>query len=128
MSRLVIDSYAWIEYLDGTELGQKVSNFIETNEEIFTCALTIAEVVSKAARKGKNVKIAYEVLTNNSKIILADEELSFEAGQIHFEMRKVLKDFGLADAYILATARKLQSKILTGDEHFRNIKEAVLIK
>jgi predicted nucleic acid-binding protein len=128
MSRLVIDSYAWIEYLDGTEHGRKVNDFIEGNEEIFTCALTIAEVVSKAARKGKDVKVAYEVLTNNSKIIYADEVLSFEAGQIHFEMRKTLKDFGLADAYILATARKLQSKILTGDEHFRNMKEAVLIK
>ena len=128
MSRILIDSYAWIEYLDGTELGRKVEAFIEENEEIFTCALTIAEVVSKAARKGKDVKIAYEVLTNNSKIIYADEELSYEAGLIHFEMRKTLKDFGLADAYVLATARELSSKILTGDPHFKNVKDAVLIK
>jgi len=28
----------------------------------------------------------------------------------------------------LATARKLKSKILTGDPHFKNMKEAVLIK
>ncbi len=110
MSRLVIDSYAWIEYLDGTELGRKVNDFIERNEEIFTCALTIAEVVSKAARKGKYVKVAYEVLTNNSRIIHADEELSFEAGRIHFEMRKILKDFGLADAYVLATAKETAIK------------------
>jgi predicted nucleic acid-binding protein len=127
MSRLVIDSYAWIEYLDGTEIGRKVSDFIEENEEIFTCTLTVAEVISKAARKGKDVKIAYEVLANNSKIINADAVLSYEAGLIHFEMRKTLKDFGLADAYILATARKLQSKVLTGDPHFKNVKEAVLI-
>jgi len=31
----------------------------------------------------------------------------------------------LADAYILATARKLQSKVLMDDPHFRNVKEAI---
>lgn len=128
MNRLVIDSYAWIEYLDGTEIGQKVSELIGEKAEIFTCVLTVAEVVSKAARKGKNAKIAYEVLTNNSKIIHADEQLSFEAGLIHFEMRKTQKDFGLADAFVIATARKMQSKILTGDAHFKNVKEAILLK
>jgi len=127
-SRYVVDSYAWIEYLDGTEIGRKVSDLIKENEEIFSCVLTIAEVVSKAARKGKDVKIAYDVLTSNSKIINADEELSLQAGLLHYEMRKTVKDFGLADAYILATARKLKTKILTGDMHFKNVKEAVLIK
>ncbi len=127
-SRYVVDSYAWIEYLDGTEIGRKVSDLIKENNEIFTCVLTIAEVVSKAARKGKDVKIAYDVLTSNSKIIDADEELSLQAGLLHYEMRKTVKDFGLADAYILATAGKLKAKILTGDMHFKNMKEAVLIK
>lgn len=127
-SRYVVDSYAWIEYLDGTEIGRKVSDLIKENNEIFTCVLTIAEVVSKAARKGKDVKIAYDVLTSNSKIIDADEELSLQAGLLQYEMRKTVKDFGLADAYILATAGKLKAKILTGDMHLKNMKEAVLIK
>jgi predicted nucleic acid-binding protein len=127
-SRYVVDSYAWIEYLDGTEIGRKVSDLIKENNQVFTCVLTIAEVVSKAARKGKDAKIAYDVITNNSKVINADEELSLQAGLLHCEMRKSLKDFGLADAYVLATARKLKSKVLTGDMHFKNVKDAVLIR
>ena len=114
--------------MEGTELGRTVSTLIDTNDEIFTCALTVAEVISKAARKGKDVKAIYDILTSNSKIINADEELSFQAGLIHCEMRKTLKDFGLADAYILATARKIDAKILTGDRHFKDVKEAILIK
>jgi len=43
-------------------------------------------------------------------------------------MRKTAKDFGLADAYVLATARRLKSKILTGDPHFKSLKEAIMIK
>ena len=128
MSRHVIDAYAWIEYLDGTEAGRKVSDIIKQNDEIFTCALTVAEVVSKAARKGKDAKIAYDVLISNSKIVNVDETLSLQAGLLHCEMRKALKDFGLADVYVLAAARKLKAKILTGDAHFRDVKEAVLIE
>ena len=123
-----MDAYAWIEYLDGSEAGRKVSALLENSDETYTCAMTIAEVVSKVARKAKDVKFAYDVLLSNSQIVNVDEELSLQAGLLHCEMRKTLKDFGLADAYVLATARRLKSKILTGDMHFKNVKEAILIK
>jgi predicted nucleic acid-binding protein len=127
MTKHVIDAYAWIEYLDGSNSGKKVAAIIENNDEIYTCAMTLGEVVSKVARKGKDAKIAYDVLLSNSQIITVDDELSLQAGLIHCEMRKTIKDFGLADAYILATARKLKSKIVTGDPHFQGIKEAIMI-
>jgi predicted nucleic acid-binding protein len=127
MTKHVIDAYAWIEYLDGSESGKKVASIIESNDEVYTCAITLGEVVSKVARKGKDAKIAYDVLVSNSQIIPVDEELSLHAGLIHCEMRKTIKDFGLADAYILAAARKLKSKIVTGDPHFQEVKEAIMI-
>src|SRR5512136_17277 len=126
MSKHVIDAYAWIEYLDGTEAGRKVSAVIENGNEIFTCAITIAEVASKVARSGKDAKVAYDILLGNSYVVDVNEELSHAAGLLHCEMRKTVKDFGLADAYVLATARRLRSKILTGDVHFKDIKEATL--
>jgi predicted nucleic acid-binding protein len=110
MTKHVIDAYAWIEYLDGSEAGKKVASIIENDDELYTCAITLGEVVSKVARKGKDAKIAYDVLLSNSQIISVDEELSLQAGLIHCEMRKTIKDFGLADAYILAAARKLKLK------------------
>jgi len=127
MTKHVIDAYAWIEYLDGSTSGKKVASILETNDAVYTCAITLGEVVSKVARMGKEAKIAYDVLLSNSQIITVDEELSLQAGLIHCEMRKTSKDFGLADAYILATARKLKSKIITGDPHFQGIKEAIMI-
>jgi predicted nucleic acid-binding protein len=129
MTRYVIDAYAWIEYLIGSDTGKKVYAILEKEKiETYTCAVTVAEVVSKVAREGKDIKVAYDVLLSNSKIINADEELSKDAGLVHAEVRKTEKDFGLADAYVLATARQLKSKVLTGDPHFKNMKEAVLIK
>src|SRR4030067_1293396 len=129
MTRYVIDAYAWIEYLIGSDTGAKVYAILEKeNIETDACAVTVAEVVSKVAREGKDIKVAYDVLLSNSRVINADEELSKDAGLLHAEVRKTEKDFGLADAYVLATARKLKSKVLTGDPHFKSMKETVLIK
>jgi predicted nucleic acid-binding protein len=129
MLSYVVDAYAWIEYLIGSEAGSEVNTILENDSnEIYTCAVTVAEVISKVSREGRDVKVAYDVLVNNSQVINVDEELSKETGLLHAEMRKTEKDFGLADAYVLATARKLKSKVLTGDKHFRSVKEAVLLK
>ena len=127
MTKHIIDTYAWIEYLDGSETGRKVASIIENEDEVYTCAITLGEVVSKVARVGRDTKIAYDVLVSNSRMITVDEELSLQAGLIHCEMRKTIKDFGLADTYILAAARKLKSKIVTGDPHFQGVKEAIII-
>lgn len=129
MNRYVIDAWAWVEYLIGSKYGMKLKEILdEDGSEVYTCAITLAEVVSKVAREGRNVQEAYDMLFANSQIVNAAEELSLLAGLLHCEMRKTIKDFGLADAYVLATARRLNSKILTGDLHFKSIKDAVLIK
>ena len=125
----MVDAWAWVEYLVGSELGTKLNKILdESNNEVYTCAITLAEVISKVARENRDVEAAYNILSSNSQIVKIDKELSLEAGLLHCEVRKALKDFGLADAYVLATARKLNAKVLTGDLHFKNIKDAVMIK
>ena len=125
----MVDAWAWIEYLIGGNCGIKLKEVLEEEgSEVYTCTITLAEVISKVAREGRDVQAAYSMLLSNSQVVNADEELSLKAGLLHCEMRKTLKDFGLADAYVVATARRLKSKILTGDMHFKNVKEAVLIK
>ena len=129
MNSYVVDAWAWIEYLIGSEYGASLNEILENeNAEVYTCAVTLSEVVSKVAREGKDVEVAYSLLLSNSQIVNADEELSKSAGLVHAEMRQKEKDFGLADSYVLATARKLKIKILTGDPHFKNLTEAMLIK
>jgi predicted nucleic acid-binding protein len=129
LSSYVIDAWAWVEYLVGSELGAKLNEIIDENEnKIYTCAITLAEVISKVAREKRDIEKAYKILTSNSQIINIDKELSLQAGLLHCEMKRTLKDFGLADAYVLATARKLNAKVLTGDKHFQNIKDSVMLK
>ena len=43
--RYLIDSYAWIEYLEGTREGEKVKNLIEDSQnESITNVLNVAEL------------------------------------------------------------------------------------
>jgi predicted nucleic acid-binding protein len=126
--KYIIDAYAWIEYLIGSKPGEKVKDILEDERnEIYTCAVTVAEVISKTAREERDFDVAYDILVSNSQVINITEEISKETGILHSEMRKTKKDFGLADAYVLALARKIKSKILTGDFHFKGVKEAILI-
>jgi len=128
MNKYVIDAYAWVEYLVGSEAGDKVRVFLEEeNNEVYTCAVTVAEVVSKTARESRDFEAAYDILISNSQVVNVNEEISKEAGMLHSEMRKTKRDFGLADAYVLAVAKRIKAKVLTGDPHFKGVKEAILI-
>jgi|SRR3989344_3420887 len=124
--KILVDSYAWIEYLDGSLKGKKVEQALE-NAEVYTIALTLAEVVSRAKRLHKDFNIAFETISTLSKIIPIDAHISQEAGVFHASIRERIKDFGLVDSFIFVIAKKIDAKILTGDPHFKGFKEAVLI-
>ena len=129
MNKFIVDASAWIEYFRGSEYGAKLNDILEDQTTtIYTCAITVAEIVSKTARDGRDSEAAYDMLLSNSQIIKLDEQISKQAGLFHFKMRQTSKDFGIADAFILAAANKLEAKIITGDPHFKGLKNAIMIK
>ncbi|MBU0761032.1 MAG: PIN domain-containing protein [Nanoarchaeota archaeon] len=123
--RYIIDSSAWIDYLEGGQLGEKVRKLILGDNEILSLNLIVAEVISYIKRKESNAELAYNAITTNSKIIEISPDVAKRAGLFHAEIRKKVKNFGLVDAVILMAARDKGAKILTGDAHFKNFKEAV---
>ena len=124
----IVDAYAWVEYLDGSSRGEKVRDIVEDEKNrVFTCAITIAEVVSKFIRREHDPRVAYDAMTSISIIVRIDEELSKLAGEKHAKSRKRVRDFGLADAYVLTCSDKLQAMILTGDMHFTGIPKTVFV-
>ena len=127
--RYVIDAWAWIEYLIGSNRGSKIRIILENEKnEIFTCSLTIAEVISMIKREKRDYELAYKSIISLSQICNITPELSKEAGLIHPDIKKKMRDFGLADVFILVTAKMLDAQIVTGDEHFKDFKNVVFIK
>src|SRR6266571_2036828 len=69
-----------------------------------------------------------EFIRSSSQIIHIDFDRAAEAGEIDVEMKKKVRGWGLVDSIILTLARSADAKVVTGDEHFREIKEAIMIK
>lgn len=128
MSRFVVDSWAWMEYLDGTHTGLKVKKMLEKgDDEFFTSIISFAEIISRTKRKNMNVETAEDAVSSCSSIVDIDKEIAKEAALFHGEIRKKIDDFGLGDAFVVIAARRLGAKVLTGDPHFKGIKETVMI-
>ncbi len=126
-NKLVMDASAWIEYLEGTEKAKPIIKILESDtNEIFTPTTAIAEVISKFLRKSIDVKIAVASISNLSATIDIDQEISLLAGQIHAAAKQNNRDFGMLDAFVVASAKKLKAKIITADYDFKQFKEAML--
>jgi predicted nucleic acid-binding protein len=57
-----------------------------------------------------------------------DFENAAEAGEINETLKGKAKGWGLADSIILSTAMSLKGKVVTGDEHFRELEEVIFLK
>ena len=104
--KYLIDSYAWIEYIDGSVAGEKVMKILNENYEIFSLSLIISEVVSRTKRKNMNAETAYKAIISNSKIVQITPEIAKETGIFHANIRNKMRDFGLVDSFIYVVAKK----------------------
>ncbi len=123
----VIDSFAWIEYFAGSKAGEFAKKYIEGSETV-TPTIVIAELSNKYARLKQDFEPKLRFIILKSRTVPLDEETASLAGKINAERRIKVDRWGLVDSIILATARLQKAGVVTGDEHFRDLKEAILIK
>jgi predicted nucleic acid-binding protein len=134
--RIVIDSYAWIEQFKGSSNGNKIREVLEDAAELYTPDIVLAEIARKYMREGiaiDSITERLEQITSNSKIIFLDSKLAVESAKCYLELnekakKNKLNSPSLTDGIVLATGRTLKAKVLTGDEHFKSLHEAIWIK
>jgi len=120
----LVDTFAWIEYYLGEDVNLKL--LIET-KDIATPTLVIAELSDKFTRENENFDDFFKFISSRSKIIPLSAEIALKSGKFKSEMRKKYKQFGLADAIIYLTAKINNSKLLTGDPHFKGLDDVEFI-
>ena len=128
--KYIIDSYAWIDYFMGTKMGEKVKSIIDGSEEKITPTICLAEVYSKTLRV-ENQEIAEKqrsFIKEKSSLAPLDELTSVEAAQIQNKMKKEIDGWGLADSIVYATGLIKKGEVVTGDEHFKKLKNVIFIK
>ncbi|HZY69522.1 MAG TPA: PIN domain-containing protein [Thermoplasmata archaeon] len=127
----IVDSFAWIELLAGTEYEAKVREILGKSEVVATPDLVLAEVARKLGRDGVSSAIVRRKLVDIStlsQVTPISPEIAIGVFQADADLRsnaksKGLNKPGLSDAIILSTARVLHGTVLTGDPHFQGFPE-----
>ncbi len=116
---MLLDTYAWIEFFNGTDKGKLVGNIIAENP-CFTSAVSLAELSAWVEEDGAPRQVVFNAVNRLSSVLgLTQETLEISGIVKHMKM-KGQKNFGLVDAIILAQAKQYNLKIVTGDSHFES--------
>lgn len=122
---VLIDSWAWIEYLRGSKPGEKVKEYVEDEVDVVVSTINIAEVYRWILRY-YDERVAEEIriaIGERSMIIEVSEEIAVQAAHIKHD-----KGWGLGDSIIYATAKREGAKVLTGDPDFKGLDDVIFLR
>ena len=66
-------------------------------------------------------------ITSRTSIASVDRETALLAGELNHERKETVRNWGMADSIILATARIASAKVVTGDKHFEGLSDAIIV-
>jgi predicted nucleic acid-binding protein len=132
-TKIVVDAYAWIEVFLGSEAGRRAKGIIEEAETVLTPGTVLAEVARKYNRDGATaptIRKRLATMLETSEPVDVDADLALEAAKATVQLERRAASSGLRkpslfDGIVLASARQSDAKVLTGDEHFKDLAETV---
>lgn len=126
---MFFDTWAWVEYFEGSEAGEHVRELLDGEPVVYTSPMVLAEVRSKYGRlvDAEDGRERVDFVLRNTALIDHDEEIGRDAGRIHAEQKEQDSSFGMADAFVLAAARSRGVSVLTGDPHFEGLEDGLML-
>ncbi|MEM2953596.1 MAG: PIN domain-containing protein [Candidatus Bathyarchaeia archaeon] len=132
---VVVDSYAWVEIFIGSGKGEKAKEAIQKAEEAYTPDIVLAEIARKYMREGAKenaIQQRLRTIEETTEITPIDTETAIETTKCYIQLiekakKENLKTPSLFDAIILATAKTLNAKLITGDQHFKDLSQTLWI-
>lgn len=121
----LLDSWAWVEFFAGSKTGELVKTYVmDENQEIIISSINLAEIYRIALDRFDEQTAEKRRRAMNSRcyLIPVDEEIAIKGAKFRHE-----RDWGLGDAIIYATAIREDAKVLTGDLHFKGLKDVIFL-
>jgi predicted nucleic acid-binding protein len=115
---VLIDSWTLIEYWKGGKLAQAEAVYIESDGESFVSAINISEVYSWVARYYDDSTAAEKTVEKRGSVVAVDTQIAIDAAEIKMESK-----LGVADSLIVATARRVHGKVVTGDPDMKDLRD-----
>ncbi|ODS42519.1 MAG: hypothetical protein MSIBF_04170 [Candidatus Altiarchaeales archaeon IMC4] len=120
----MVDTWAWLEILKGTELGRKARDALSGCSLYTTCGNTYElRYILKREHGDKADEIILGII-GNCKVVDLTEVIAKKASEI-----KLMKGHGIGaiDCFTLAAADVLGAKVLTGDPHMKDAKGIIYL-
>ncbi len=118
----VVDTSAWIEWLIGSELGQRLDGEIPDKPQCIVPTIVQFELAKWLARElGEEQADQVIAYTQQCVVISLDTTIALAALEFHREYK-----LATADAIVYATARQQGADLLTCDSHFDGLPHVVL--
>ncbi len=122
--KILIDSSAWIDYF--FTANKKIKEIIDSETQaIISSAISLHEVKKKLLREKyseKDIAQTLEFMKTKSSIIEITEEICEKSADDSINLK-----LHTTDSLIYRTAIEKNAKILTLDNDFKNIKQAIVI-
>ena len=121
---ILVDSSGWIEYLAARPNAQRFARYIEGRRPLLTSVIQVYEVY-KVVRRDVGEERALEAVAalRATKIEPLVESLALEAADLALD-----EGLAMADAIILATARRHRAEVVTGDADFEGLPGVTVIR
>lgn len=113
----VIDSSGWIEFFTDGPLADDYARRLRKLTTIITPVIVIYEVYKRLKRElSENDAVIAVSAMQRSQVVPIDQELALTAADLSLD-----HGLAMADAMVLATARKFQAELVTSDRDFQKI-------
>ncbi|HUP61292.1 MAG TPA: type II toxin-antitoxin system VapC family toxin [Thermoanaerobaculia bacterium] len=121
---IVIDSSGWIEFFTDGPLADDYASRLRKLTAVLTPVIAIYEVYKRLKRElsEDDAVIAISAM-QRSQVIPLDQELALSAADLSLE-----HGLAMADAIVLATARKFQAELVTSDRDFEQIADVTYLR
>ena len=119
---VTFDSSAWIEYFAGSKKGKNVKKIVDSAENIITPSICLMEIKNKYLRDGHEFQDRIDFICSISLIIDIDKDIAVKGADI-----KNIHKLYTVDALIYSAAQLQKSTLLTGDSHFKDLKDVELL-
>lgn len=121
---VLLDSWCWIEYFNGTDAGKKIVEYIDSAESLFISVINLAEVYKHVLSKKneKDADMIVSMMMSRCFILPVDAKTALNAAKLNWE-----KKWGLGDSLIYTTAKTHKLQLISGDSHFKNEEGVIYI-
>lgn len=126
MVTYLLDTYAWVEMFDKSQKGKKVRELLNS-DVIWTADSTAGEITAWALRNNHDAGLFLRSVRQHSKMVDLNYNLWIEAAYIRSELRLERKNIGMLDTLLLAIQKLHNVVIVTGDPHFKGLKNVLFL-